>query len=71
MNKDIFYDELVRVADYICGFVSEFDLSSTTKEYKGKYVKIAEDIVADNRYILILKIGSNGISKVVHSNIKD
>lgn len=71
MDKNIFYEELVRLADYICGFVSEFDLSSTTKKYRKKYVKIAEDIVADNRYILILKIDSNGISRVVHSRIKD
>lgn len=70
MEKDIFYDELVRVADYICGFVSEFDLNSTTKGYKEKYVKIAENIVADNRYILTLKIDNNGISKVVYSKIK-
>ncbi|WP_434794564.1 hypothetical protein TPDSL_16190 [Terrisporobacter petrolearius] len=70
IEKDIFYDELVRMADYICGFVSEFDLNSKTKGYKEKYVKIAEDIVADNKYISIIKIDNNGISKVVHSRIK-
>lgn len=69
-EKDIFYDELVRMADYICGFVSEFDLEDKTKGYKEKYIKIAEDIVADNSYISIIKIGDKDISKVIHSKIK-
>lgn len=32
-DADIFYDSMIRLADYICGFVSEFDLTDYPKSY--------------------------------------
>lgn len=58
------------MADYICGFVAEYDLKEKERGYREKYIKIAEDIVADNRYISIIRIDNKGILKIVHSKIK-
>ncbi len=69
-TSDIFYDELVRIADYICGFVSEFDLEDANKEYKDKYKKISSNIVANNKYISIININADGINKTVHTKIE-
>lgn len=66
-KKPMFYEQMNRLADYICGFISEFDMNIVPKSYPEKYCYLADQVVADNKNICVLRIKPDGVDKVVHS----
>lgn len=65
VEKNMFYDEIVRVADFICGAISDQNLE-TGMVNKKKHCTLVEDVLGDNPNIVILKIGEHEISRVFH-----
>ena len=65
IEEKIFYDEFVRVADFICGGIADFDLQ-TKKVHKQKHCTLIEDVIADNHNIAILLFRKNDIAKCSH-----
>lgn len=59
----IFWEGMNRIPDYLCGFLSDYNIgeNGVTKE---KFCKVAEKIVADNKYISIYKITEDGIKTI-------
>ena len=62
IEEKIFYDEFVRVADFICGGIADFDLQ-TKKVHKQKHCTLIEDVITDNHNIAILLFRENDIVK--------
>jgi len=49
------YDEMTRLPDHIAGTISDWDILNNWSS-KNKFVAILEDCMADNPYIIILKL---------------
>lgn len=66
----MFYDELVRVADYFSGIIADYDmrLGCITAE---KHCKGVEQILADNNFLSIILIKRDGICRVKHYQTED
>ncbi|OOM09399.1 hypothetical protein [Clostridium saccharobutylicum] len=64
-NKEnsLFYDELNRIADYICGGIADHNIENNQVS-ADKFCKIAEEILADNKNMLLLRIKKDGIDRV-------
>lgn len=65
IETNIFYDEILRTADFICGGIADFDLQ-TGHVHKQKHCTLIEDVIADNPYISILIFHANGIARCSH-----
>lgn len=69
-GMNMFYDPLNRVADFICGAIADFNDSN--RQVTGeKQRKLIEDAIADNDYLLILKIAEKSVSRGIHTKIID
>ncbi|MCH5248408.1 MAG: hypothetical protein J1E98_00675 [Lachnospiraceae bacterium] len=69
-DMNMFYDSLNRVADFICGAISDFNDSNGQVTGK-KQCKLIEDAIADNDYLLIMKIYEKSVSRGIHTKIID
>ena len=67
-GNENFYDEVNRVADFICGGIASYDLVSKTVK-KQKHLILVEDVLADNSNIQIIRIGKDSVSRIVHKRI--
>lgn len=59
-NEPMWFDELVRLPDYIAGLLSALDFAGgalpTTNHQKNKYMQMAQDVIADSKNTVIIKI---------------
>lgn len=62
----IFYEQLNRVADFICGGLADFDYKAGRVSAK-KHCDIIENIISDNEDIIIISIHADGMARVVHT----
>lgn len=60
-----FYDQLNRVADYICGTLADFDYKIGSVTAKKQCIMI-EDALADNSFIINLGIANNEVKRVTY-----
>ena len=67
-DMKMFYDPLNRVADYICGAIADFN-DSNGQVTGEKQCKLIEDAIADNDYLIILKISEEGVAQGIHKKI--
>ena len=67
-DNHIFYEQLNRVADFICGGIADFNYSDGSVTAK-KHCTIMEDIISDNPNIILINVNETGISRVVHNKI--
>lgn len=67
-DMQMFYDPLNRVADYICGAIADFN-DSNGQVTGEKQCKLIEDAIADNDYLIILKIYEEGVAQGIHKKI--
>lgn len=65
-GEEIFYDEFVRVADFICGCIATFNLQTRTVDHP-KHCTLIEDVIADNDNIVILCIQEKGVARISHT----
>ena len=68
IKEEIFYDEMNRVADYICGTFADFDYTdgSVTGD---KQCKMMEDAISSNNYIIGISVEEKGVAQICHSKI--
>ena len=68
IKEEIFYDEMNRVADYICGTFADFDYTdgSVTGD---KQCKMMEDAISSNNYIIEISVEEKGVAQICHSKI--
>ena len=53
----MWFDEYIRLPDYIAGILAAWDISTNQlPEGKEKYIQLAEDVVADSKNMVVLKI---------------
>jgi hypothetical protein len=55
--KRMWYDEIIRLPDYIAGTIADWDLS-TNNVSKEKFITIIEGCIADNDHIALLRLSS-------------
>ncbi len=67
---NMFYDPLNRVVDFICGAIADFN-DSNGQVTGEKQCKLIEDAIANNDYLLILKIAEKSVSWEIHIKIID
>ena len=67
-GNDMFYDEVNRVADFICGGIASYDLVSKVVNQE-KHCTLVEDVIADNPNIQILRIGKMNVSRIIHRKL--
>ena len=65
-EEGIFYDEFVRVADFICGCTATFNLQTGTVDHL-KHCTLIEDVIADNDNIVTLCIREKGVARISHT----
>lgn len=68
VDKNMFYDPLNRVADFICGGIADFDYVAGSVS-GSKQQKLMEEVISDNDYLIILKILEKGMARVSHKKI--
>lgn len=68
-ENNLFYDELNRIADYICGGIADYNIEKNQVS-ANKFCKIAEEILADNKKMLLLRIKKDDIDRAVLKSIK-
>lgn len=62
-ENNLFYDDLNRIADYICGGIADHNIENNQVS-SDKFCKIAEEILADNKNMILLRIKKHGIEKI-------
>ena len=69
IKEEIFYDEMNRVADYICGTFADFDYTdgSVTGD---KQCKMMEDAISSNNYIIGISVEEKGVAQICHSKMR-
>lgn len=67
-NNDIFWDELNRIADFICGTIADFNYTYSQVTGK-KQCKLMEDAISSNDFLLILMFHECGIARIEHKRI--
>lgn len=67
-NNYVFWDELNRIADFICGAIADFDYSDGHVTGQ-KQCKLMEDAISSNDFLIIILIHKNGISKIEHKRV--
>jgi hypothetical protein len=62
-TRQIWYDELVRIPDFVAGPLAGWDYKKNLVTGRQKYVDILQGAVADNPYLITLRLtdGENGI----------
>ena len=65
IEKNIFYDDVVRIADFICGGLADYNLQ-TKVVHKQKHCTLLEEVIADNPNIVILMFNEKGIARCSH-----
>lgn len=70
LNQNIFHDSLNRVADFICGGIADYNYSDRSVT-GAKQCKLMEDAIADNDYLIILKISEKEVARCLHEKIID
>ena len=68
IQKEIFYDAMNRVVDYICGAFADFDYSdgSVTGD---KQCKMIEGAISSNNYIIEISIDEKEVAQICHSKV--
>lgn len=64
-EKNQFYDDANRVADFICGGLSDFNYDNGSVTAKKQCI-LMEDVISDNEYIVIFNIHENGVARITH-----
>ena len=67
-DMDMFFDPLIRVADFVCGAIADFN-DSNGQVTGEKQCKLIEDAIANNDYLIILKITEEGVAQGTHKKI--
>ena len=67
-DMDMFFDPLIRVADFVCGAIADFN-DSNGQVTGEKQCKLIEDAIANNDYLIILKITEEGVAQGIHKKI--
>jgi hypothetical protein len=54
----MWFDEFIRLPDYIAGILAAWDFSTNQLPMSGqnKYLRLAEDVVADSENMIVIKI---------------
>ena len=68
LEQNIFYDEMNRSADLICGGLASYDCAAGAVT-KDKHVELLEDVIADNPYIIVLDVQEKFIGRAVISRL--
>ena len=63
-----FYDQLNRVADYICGTLADYDYKSGSVTAEKQCILI-EEAIADNNFIVNIGIASNEAKRITHKKL--
>lgn len=64
IEKNMFYDELNRVADFMCGGIADINLE-TGEVSKQKHRTLIREAIAENPNIVTVHIGKRNISKII------
>ena len=67
--KNMWYDELVRLPDYIAGTFADLDINSN-KSTKNKFIQVIEDVAADSNFLELRKIGFKKDGYIIHKYYK-
>ena len=67
-NKNMFYDGANRISDYICGALADYDYNNN-RVTAPKHNMLIEDAISDNSFIVVLRINSEGASRIVLERI--
>lgn len=68
IDKNMFYDPLNRVADFICGGIADFNYSDGSVT-GAKQCKLIEDAISDNEYLIILILSEKDVARSLHKKI--
>ncbi|MBE6859167.1 MAG: hypothetical protein E7498_07040 [Ruminococcus sp.] len=66
INDNMFYDEMNRVADFICGALADYNYSNNQVTGK-KQCKLIEDAISSNDFLIIIVIHESGVAKIKHT----
>ena len=66
---DNFYEEYVRVPDYLCGILADYDMNNN-RVSKDKHLKGVEYILSDNNSLSIIRFRPNGVCRVLLGRIE-
>lgn len=67
-DNKIFYEQLNRVADFICGGIADFNYKNGTVTAE-KHCNIIENIISDNDYIILVNISENSMATIKHKKV--
>lgn len=62
-SDKLWFDELVRIADYICGALADYNFENNGVTHK-KHLMLHEKLIADNQNILIFTIKKDCVARV-------
>jgi hypothetical protein len=69
--KQSWYDELVRIPDFLAGPLARWDYKKNLVPGRGKYVDLLQGAVADNPYLVVLLLsqwgGGIGVGRLLTS----
>ncbi len=64
----VWYDEYIRIPDYIAGTISRIDMKTgcSIERLRG----LLENVIADNENLIVVQIDENSACRVIFSNLR-